>query len=248
MRYYTYLALKKYLKATESQFVQHLPPTDEFTKPGIGKKTTRYSRDQIEKLIEQASDTQLELTIILMSYSGLRSYEILHLQPSWLEFKEDRIEIEIAPQYAKGDRKNAKPQYCYLISKYEDQLKKYIKSSYSWKKSYKRLVEEIAEDEVDDKYLFNFIEDSDKSFQELARERYHLNEELKETAKKAGINNAGKLTSHRLRASFIEFIQNTTKDIEKTKHMARHSKIETTGRYLESKEEQKIETYHSTFS
>lgn len=247
MRYYTYLALKKYLKAIQPHLTQHLPPTQEVTKPRIGKKDTRYSRDQVERLVNQASNQKLELSIILMAYSGLRSYELLHLQPSWLEFKQDRIEIEIPPQYAKGDRKNAESQYCYLKPIYEDQIKNYIKSCYDQYESFSNLTERIAEDEVDDKHVFNFIDDSEKTFQDLARERYWLNEKLKDVGEKSGVNKAEKLTSHRLRASFIEFIQDSTKDIAKTKNLARHKNIETTGRYLESSEKEKIETYQKAF-
>lgn len=247
-QYNVYLALKKYLESkNQSDLLDNLPSSSAFTKPTSKDQTIKYDEEQLQKLVESTDDSTLELSIALMAYSGLRAYEVLNITPEWIEFKEDRIDIEIPPEYAKGRKNNAENEDAFLSSQYEEKLKKHIKSVYETEESYDELIDQAA-DEDNYRALFNFIKCSEKTFEDLHKERYQINKSLKDLAKKAGLNKADKISAHKLRKSFIHHVQNNTKDLSKTAQLARHKDASTTQKfYLQLDKEAKAKTYSEIF-
>lgn len=247
-QYNVYLALKKYLKAKkQSDLLEQLPSADAFDKPTSSAQTIQYDEDQVQGLIEAADDSTVELSITLMAYSGLRAYEVLNMTPKWLEFKEDRIEIEIPGEYAKGRKNNAISEDAFLKTGYSDKLKQHIKEIYGFEGKYKELLQEMSEED-DYRTLFDYIDESDKTFEDLHKERYQINKALKNTAEKAGLNKAEKISAHKLRKSFIHQVQDQTKDLSKTAQLARHRDPSTTQEfYLQLEKEEQVETYNQIF-
>lgn len=246
-QYHCYLALRKYLKATEPEKVSDLPDSSVFTQPESRRHAVKLSREQVEKMKEEA-DLKLETAVTLMFYAGVRSFALLHLTPEWLEFKEDMIEVEIPPEYAKGQKQNRKAERTYLKPEFEELLKNYIKDFYEWEDSYSELVSEMSEKDIEAKPVFNFIEGSEKTYYDLHRERYHLNQQLKELARKSGLNQPEEISSHEFRRAFINEVYDSNKDLAKTSDLARHKSAATTDKfYLNRKEEEKKETYSQAF-
>jgi integrase/recombinase XerD len=198
-------------------------------------------------MIDTADESKIQLTVVVMAYSGLRAYEVLNMTLEWLEFKEDRVEIRVPGEYAKGKKSNVEPEYAFLKKKYSSEMKEYIREVYSCKETYEKLLKRTAEDE-DYRPLFNFIESSEKTFEDLHKERYRLNRSLRNLAKKAGINDAEKISAHKLRKSFIHHVQDKTKDLSKTSQLARHRDPSTTQKfYLQQEKEEKVSDYKSVF-
>lgn len=182
-----------------------------------------------------------------MFYAGLRSYELLHLTPEWLEFEEDRIEIEIPPKYAKGQKNNQTTETTFIKKIYEKDLKKHIKDYYNYNGDYGELRQKLV-DQEDFEPVFNYIQDSQKTYRDLMKERYELNQTLKKTARKAGLNKADKISSHKLRRSFIRKVYDSTKDLSRTAQVARHKNPKTTQEYLKLGKEEKLKTYQEAFT
>ena len=235
-KYNTYVALKNYLEAMgETEKLRELPESRQINKPSSKSPTTYYTEEQIQKILETVSDNkQLRLSIIHMFYAGMRSYEILNLKPSWYEFKENEaIEIEIPAEYAKGKKNNKEPEYCFLPSRFKEELQNYILSQHDTDtEDFHDFIRETDREEL--QHLFDFIEDGDKDFKALARERYHLNKELKEVAGKSGINKAEKISAHRLRKSFIHHIYEGNDEglnLSRTSNLARHQNTDLTDKH-----------------
>jgi integrase len=247
-QYNVYLALKKYLKAKkENELLEKLPSANSFDKPTSKDQTIRYSEEQVQKMREVCENTTVDLSIVLMAQSGLRAYEVLNMTAEWLEFKDDRIEIRIPGEYAKGRKNNAKPEHAFLSTEHEQSLKQHIKELYDTDNEYQELLKEISE-EGDYRPLFNYIDDSNKTFEDLHKERYQLNRLLKEKAKKAGLNNAESISAHKLRKSFIHEVQGQTNDLSKTAQLARHKDPSTTQEfYLQLDKSEQVETYKEVF-
>lgn len=240
--YNTYLALRKYLKSTdEDQKIQAL--STEVKKPQSESRTNYFAEDQVQKLIDTASQPRDELAIILMFYSGLRSYELLNLTPEWLEFRESEILIEIPSEYAKGRRQNPNSEMAVLKPGYGEKLKQYIKDQYSFSGEYSQLYKELAEGEKEFQTLFNFKENTAKSFQDLWKERYYINKMLKEALKRAEINK-DKISAHDLRRSYMHHTYNNLNDLSKTAQLARHEDPQITQEYLDLGKEELIDKYH----
>ncbi|MFB6213679.1 MAG: tyrosine-type recombinase/integrase [Candidatus Nanohaloarchaea archaeon] len=244
--YMTYLALKKYLKMADPSLLPYLPDSEQFEKPYSQPKTIYYSETQIQDLMMASENRKVFLSIALMYYAGLRSYELLHLTPEWLEFKTDRIEIEIPPKYAKGQKNNQTSEITFLKKIYGEDLKQHIKDQHNYDGDYHQLVSQLV-DQESFQPVFNYKENSQKSYRELMKERYELNQKLKETAKKAGFNKAEKISSHKLRRSFIRKVYDSTKDLSRTAQVARHKSPETTQQYLHLDKEEQLETYQEAF-
>jgi integrase len=247
-QYYIFLATQKYLKAKNSQeMIDRLPSSDAFEKPVSSPQTIRYDYEQIQKLTKNADESTLHLSVVMMAYSGLRAYEVLNMTPEWLEFKEDRVEIRVPGEFAKGKKSNVEPEYVFLRETYSEDLKDHIKDIYSFDDSYKELLEIITEKE-DYRPLFNFIENTEKNFEDLHKERYQLNRSLRKLAKRTGINDAESISAHKLRKSFIHHVQDETKDLSKTAQLARHRDPSTTQEfYLQQEKEEKLSDYKSVF-
>ena len=244
-KYNTYVALKNYLEAVgETDKLRELPESRQIEKPSSKSPTTYYTEEQIQKILEAISDNnqQLRQTVIHMFYAGMRTYEVLNLKPSWYEFPEDEAaEIEIPAEYAKGKKNSKEPEYCFIPSRFKEEVKKYILNQHDTKKE--NLQDFIQETEPEEfNHLFKFIDDSDKDFKALARERYHLNKELKKVAKKSGINKAEKISAHRLRKSFIHHIYEGEDglNLSRTSKLARHENTDLTDRHYLNIEKQEI--------
>ena len=185
-QYMAFLSLKKYIKSQKPELLQYLPESRNFTKPTSQKHTLKYSEDQIQSMMMASSENRkLFLAIALMYYGGMRSFELLHLTPEWLEFKEERIEVEIPPEYAKGQKENREKEFTFVKKLYEEDLKQYILDYHDYDDKYDGLAEHLA-DQEEFEPVFNFIENTEKTYQDLMRERYHLNQKLKGAAKRAG--------------------------------------------------------------
>lgn len=248
-KYMCFLSLKKYIKSQKPELLQYLPESRNFTKPTSQKHTLKYTEDQIQDMMMAVSDNRkLFLGISLMYYGGMRSFELLHLTPEWLEFKEERIEVEIPPEYAKGQKENREKEFTFVKKLYEQDLKKYILDHYDYDGSYEDLVEDLS-DQEEFEPVFNFVEDTEKTYQDLMRERYHLNQKLKDAAQRAGINRADEFSSHKLRRSFIHKVYDSSNDLSRTAQVARHSKPSTTEEfYLQRDKEERFDTYQEAFS
>lgn len=251
--YITYVAVKNYLEALgEIERLNELPASRQIPKPQSKSAETYYSENQIQKVIDQIpqQDQQLRLTVVHMFYAGMRTYEILNMKPTWYEFPEEDdepIEIEIPEKYAKGKKNSKEPEYCYLPSKYESEVKKYILGQYPDVEEYNSLITET--DSLDT--LFSFIEDSDKDFKALARERYHLNKALQEAAENSGINKAQKISAHLLRKSFVHHIYEGEDglNLSRTSKLARHENTNLTDKhYLNVEKEENKQDYQKVMT
>lgn len=247
-KYNTYVSLKSYLEAMgETKKLRELPESRNMEKPSSKSPTTYYTEEQIQKILDSVFDNnqQLKLSIIHMFYAGMRSYEILNLKPSWYEFKEDEaIEIEIPAEYAKGKKNNKEPEYCFLPSRFKEEIQNYILAQYEMdKKDFQEFIRETGREEL--QHLFDYIGESDKDFKDLARERYHLNKELEKSAEKSGINKAEKISAHRLRKSFIHHIYEGDEEglnLSRTSNLARHQNTDLTDKHylnIEKRENKK---------
>lgn len=240
--YNTYLALRKYLKSTdEDQKIQAL--LTEIRKPQSESRTNYFAEDQVQKLIDATNQPRNKLAVVLMFYSGLRSYELLNLTPEWLEFRESEILIEIPAEHAKGRRQNPNSEMAVLKPEYGDKLKQYIKDQYSFSGEYSQLYKELADGEKEFQPLFNFKENTTKSFQDLWKERYYLNKMLKEALKRAEINKDN-ISAHDLRRSYMHHIYNNLNDLSKTAQLARHNDPKVTQEYLDLGIQELVDTYH----
>lgn len=248
-QYLSFLSLKKYIKSQKPKLLQYLPESRSFTKPTSQKHTLKYTEDQIQDMMMAVSNNRkLFLGITLMYYGGMRSFELLHLTPEWLEFKEERIEVEIPPEYAKGQKENREKEFTFVKKLYEQDLKKYILDHYDYDGSYEDLVENLS-DQEEFEPVFNFAEDTEKTYQDLMRERHHLNQKLKDAAQRAGLNQADEFSSHKLRRSFIHKVYDSSNDLSRTAQVARHSKPNTTEEfYLQRDKEERFDTYREAFS
>lgn len=247
-KYNIYLALKKYLKATDrKELADKLPDSEDFTKPKSKPQKIRYSKQQIEKILDAAEDEKLRLSIALMFYSGLRTYEVLHLTPEWLEFKEDRIEIEIPSAYAKGRKSDPRPEKTYLTNRFEQDLKNYIKDLHDFEGSYQEFyTKSVSEDRFQP--AFKFKDERENDFLDMAEERYIFNKKLQETTEKTGINQAEEISAHKLRKSFIHHVYDKIQDLNRTAHLARHRNPQVTARnYLKLDEQEKRRDYQKVF-
>lgn len=246
-RYFSYLALKKYLKARGRKELINKIPTESFEPPKSKKQKIYYNREQIEKLREKAESSDLRLAITLMFYSGLRTYEVLNITPEWFDFFEEGIKITIPPEYAKASRKNIEEEETFLDSRFEDEIKEYIKNHYNADGEYQELYKELEEEEGFEP-LIEFVDGSDKGFMDLARERYAMYRELRKLAEKSGINKASRITPHKLRKSFIHHISDDL-DLEKVSDLARHGSTDLTKNYyLQQEDEEKLNNYNKAFS
>jgi|APHM01.1.fsa_nt_gi Phage integrase family. len=248
-QYYVYLATQKYLKAKDCQdLIENLPSSEAFEKPVSSPQTIRYDYEQIQKIISEADSSTIRLSVTLMAYSGLRVYEILNMTPKWLEFKQDRIEIRIPGEFAKGKKSNVEPEYAFLSKSYSEALKDHIRSIYSFEGRYEELLQELTEGK-DYETVFNLIDRTEKTFEDLHKERYQLNRFLRNLAKKAGVNDAERISAHKLRKSFIHQVQDKTRNLSKTAQLARHKDPSTTHEfYLQQEKKEKVSDYKSVFS
>lgn len=245
-QYFCYLALSNYLRVNSLRDLKAKLPDHKFKNPNSNSPETRYTEDQLQKVAEK-SNRDLSLAIKHMFYGGMRIFEVLNLKPDWYEFQSDRIEVEIPPEYAKGQKENSETEECYLPPKMEGEIKKYMCRQYDDIESYNELVEVSEEDY---KHLFEFVSDSDKDFKDLARERYKVNQKLKKAARKSGINKADKITAHRLRKSFIHHVFESSEEIDlnRTSQLARHDNPKLTKvHYLELDKKQKKQDHQKAF-
>ncbi|MFB6144399.1 MAG: tyrosine-type recombinase/integrase [Candidatus Nanohaloarchaea archaeon] len=247
--YNLYLAVDKYLKATDRKnLAEKLPDSSQLKKPKSRPQKIRYSEDQVNKIMDTADERKTKLSIALMFYSGLRTYEVLHLTPEWLEFKEDRIEVEIPSKYAKGRKSNPRSEKAYLQTEYEDELQSYIKDCYNYEGSYQQLYQKL-ETQGSFRHVFRQKEERNNHFLDIAEERHIFNKKLEKAARKAGINEADKISAHKLRKSFIHHVYDKIQDLNRTAHLARHRNPQVTARnYLKLNEQKKLEDYQKVFS
>lgn len=253
-RYYTYLALKNYLEAIgKTEKISNLPSSQNIPKPDSKPPSKRYNEGDVKKMLEKTDGDQLRLAIIQMFYSGIRSFELLHIKPSWYSFSEDAIEIKIPAEYAKGKKNSKKPEYCFLPEKFEEDIKDYIKEENSGEDE---TGESVEVSEAEEEPLFNFVTDSDKDFKALARERYWLTKELQDLAIESGIEPERKskeeekridrITPHRLRKSFVHHIYEGKDglNLSRTSKLARHKNTDLTDKhYLNIEKEEKKQDY-----
>jgi integrase len=253
-RYNVYISLKNYLDAMgETQKISELPPSQNIPKPDSTPPSNRYSEEEIKKMMEETEDDQLRLAIIHMFYAGMRSFEILHIRPSWYSFSEDAIEIKIPAEYAKGKKSSKKPEYCFLPKKFEEDIKDYIKEKND---DGDETGESIEVSEAEEEPLFNFVTDSNKDFKALARERYWLTKELQDLAIECGIEPERKskeeekridrITPHRLRKSFVHHIYEGEDglNLSRTSRLARHENTDLTDKhYLNIEKQESKEDY-----
>ncbi len=242
-KYNIYVALKSYLEALgKTERLQKLPKSEKIDKPSSKSPTTYYTEEQIEKILKAVPDSneQLDQSITLLFYAGMRSYELLNLKASWFEFKEDEpVEIEIPAEYAKGKKNSKEPEYCYLPARFKEEIQNYIlKQEESELDNFQDFIQEKDNEEFN--HLFSFIEDSDKDFKALARERYYLNKELEKVAEKSGINKAEKISAHRLRKSFVHHIYEGEDglNLSRTSRLARHENTDLTDKHYLNIEKQ----------
>lgn len=107
----------------------------------------------------------------------------------------------------------------------------------------------MVDEELEAEPVFNFIEDSFKSFRELMCERYYLNQKLTKVAEKTGIKDSKNISAHKLRKSFIHHIyEESPADLNRTALLARHQSSETTQKhYLRLGKKEQAETYENAF-
>lgn len=250
-RYYTYLALKNYLEAIgETEKISNLPPSQNIPKPDSTPPSNRYDEEDVKKMLEETDDDQLRLSIIHMFYAGMRSFELLHIKPSWYHFSsKDAIEIKIPSKYAKGKKSSKKPEYCFLPKNFEEDIKDYIKEKND---DGDETGESIEVSEAEEEPLFSFVSDSDKDFKALARERYWLTKELQDLAIKCGIDpekdkkEVDRITPHRLRKSFVHHIYEGEDglNLSRTSRLARHENTDLTDKhYLNIEKQESKEDY-----
>lgn len=246
-KYNSYVALKSYLEALgETSKIRQLPESRNMEKPSSQSPTTYYTEEQIQKILDTVSEDNihLRLSTVLMFYAGMRSYEVLNVKPDWFEFSDEAIEIEIPYEYAKGKKNSKKPEYCFLPSRFKDEIKSYILKQYEDYEDYTSLVTDTDESLEP---MFDFIGGSDKDFKALARERYHLNKELQQVAEKSEINKAEDISAHRLRKSFIHHIYEGDEEglnLSRTSSLARHQNTDLTDKhYLNIEKQESKEDY-----
>jgi integrase len=189
----------------------------------------------------------------------MRSFEILHIRPSWYSFSEDAIEIKIPAEYAKGKKNSKKPEYCFLPENFEEDIKDHIKEKNDDADETGESIE-VSEAEEEEP-LFNFITDSNKDFKALARERYWLTKELQDLAIKTGIEPERKskeeekridrITPHRLRKSFVHHIYEGEDglNLSRTSRLARHENTDLTDKhYLNIEKQESKEDYQKVIN
>lgn len=247
--YNLYLAVKHYIQAMgEKQLIgEDLPDSRDVPKPSANPNTTRFTEDQVQRMMAQASTEELRLAIACMFYGGMRSAEIFACTAEWFAFESKAVEVEIPAEHAKGRQDgDPEPEWAYLPTDYANALKQYIKQQYGWDGEYADLYAELADEDQHGEFwtLFNFgdnlPESEEKSLKRIRNERYHLDKKLKQMAKKAGINDWDDITPHSLRRSSIFHIYDKNKDLNKTAEVVRHKDPKVTRHYLRlDKEQQK---------
>ena len=254
-KYFSYLALKKYLKALgRSDLVPEKPQG--LSNPDSQRQTFKLSKKKVERIRGATNNEMDEMAVILMFYSGLRSYELLNITPEWIDFEagQDEPDIWIPPEYAKGKKGNPNPEYAFLLPKFKDKLKQFIKEFYDWEGKYGSLYEELVDGEdLDFKPLFRYQKESDEFVEDktqdiLSRERWHLTQMLKSSAQEAGLNRWQEVTPHVLRRSFINHTYNQLGDLSMTSDLARHDNPQLTDEYyLARNQEERKNAYDKAY-
>jgi integrase len=257
--YLCWLGLKKYFKAIgEAKKIDELPSSDAFdNKKSSGRNAEKRDEDKYEKVsleehqvreMMESADEKMEVALILMYFGGMRSFELLNAKHNFFDFtKADRISVRVSAKYAKGRRGNREPERLYIKKEFQEKLQNYIlKVHKSKEKEYKEFLKEVDNGE----YLFNFKQETDKNFKDLVTERWRLWEEIRELAGNTSLDDekAENLSSHDFRGSQIEKVYNASKDLKRTASVARHGSSETTEKhYLQTGEEEKLDTYKQAF-
>lgn len=253
-KYFSYLALKKYLKALgRTDLVPEKPQG--LSNPDSKRQTFKLSKEKVERIRAAVDSDMDELAVILMFYSGLRSYELLNITAEWIDFEagDDEPDIRIPPEYAKGKKGNPNPEYSFLLPRFKQRLKQYIKQFYDWDGEYEELYKELVDGEdLEFKPLFQYQEDEEQVEQKtediLARERWHLTQMLKSYAQEAGLNRWQEVTPHVLRRSFINHTYDQLGDLSITSDLARHDNPQLTDEYYLSREqEERKEAYGEAY-
>lgn len=246
-RYFCHRAFTSYLEATgRNHLIERLP--EDVDAPESKRQTRRFSERQIIRMLEAAPSSTVRLSIALMSYSGFRAIEVLMCNPTWFEIREDDIHIRIPATWAKGQGADPNPEHALLSKAWEDPLKRHILAQYDFNGGYYDLLRQIVDSGREAKTLFNYIDDPSDQWHDLMRERYYLNQALKHTAARAGINNADKVTAHCFRRSFIRTVYDTTQDLSTAAKLGRHRDPATTHRfYLQDEIEEISDAYQKVF-
>ncbi|MFB6200365.1 MAG: tyrosine-type recombinase/integrase [Candidatus Nanohaloarchaea archaeon] len=254
-KYFSYLALKKYLKALRRKDLIPDKPQG-LSNPDSERQTFELSKDKIERIRGVIDSDMDDLAVVLMFYSGLRSYELLNITAEWIDFEagEDEPDIRIPPEYAKGKGSNPNPEYAFLVPRFKQQLKQYIMDFYEWEGSYEELYSELVDGEdLEFKPLFHYQKDDEakpdeKSENILMRERWHLTQMVKSYAQEAGLNRWQEVTPHVLRRSFINHTYNQLEDLSITSDLARHQDPQMTDDYyLSRNQEERKKAYGEAY-
>ncbi len=255
--YLCWLALKKYYKAVgEAGRIEELPNSSDFdnrSSSGDTSDTDDYVKvsleeSQIEQMMDVA-DEKMKNALINLYHGGMRSYELLHATYKWYDFSlEGRIEVEVPAKYAKGRRGNRSSEKLYIKEEFQEALQNYILDVHNFDGSYSDFLKQV--DEGKEQYLFNFKQETNKSFKDLRVERWRLWESIRSVAKDAGLNeeDVKSLSSHDFRTNQIRKVYDTVNDLKRTALVARHASSNTTEKfYLNKDEQEKLETYKEAF-
>ena len=255
--YLCWLALKKYFKAIgEAGRIDELPNSSDFDNRSSNGETSdnsdyekvKLEESQIEQMMNTA-DEKMKNALINLYHGGMRSYELLHATYRWYDFTlSGRIEVTVPAQYSKKRRGNRSSEKLYIKEEFKESLQNYILSVHDFDGNYSKFLEQV--EQGDEEYLFNFKQETNKSFKDLTVERWRLWESLRSLAKNAGLSKdkAESLSSHDFRTNQIRKVYNAVNDLKKTALVARHKSSDTTEKfYLAGDEQEKLDTYKEAF-
>jgi site-specific recombinase XerD len=245
--YRTFLSLRKYLEVKgENEKKAELPDSSLIPKPKSKNKTRKLSEAERNSLLQASDDTKVSLSVKVLASGGLRLYELLWLQPTWIDFSDDKaVEIEIPAHRAKGSK--YEPEYVFLPTELGEELQEFILERHSCEdKSYQEFLDSLGND-IEEKPIFVFPPNSESlekwlqkrnssEYKTIQSERQRFNERLKQLAKNASFNDWADISSHDLRRSFIHDIHQES-DLKTAQQYARHSEIQTTAGYVQQKRE-----------
>jgi integrase len=255
--YFCWLALKKYFKAIgEAGKIDELPNSDDFenrNSDGEISDNSDYEKVKLEESqIEQMMDTadeKMKNALINLYHGGMRSYELLHATYKFYDFTlSGRIEVNVPARYSKKRRGNRSSEKLYIKEEFKESLQEYILSVHDFDGSYSEFLKQVEEGE--EQYLFNFKQETSKSFKDLTVERWRLWESIRSVADDAGlsVDKVESLSSHDFRTNQIRKVYDSVNDLKKTALVARHSSSNTTEKfYLAGDEQEKLDTYKEAF-
>lgn len=219
------LSLRFYLGSIgKKAWIRCLPSKKEVKAPKVGKHDKSFSEDTLRILCRNA-DNNYKIFMKLAYFSGLRISETLWMKINWIDFNKKPIEVIIPDEYSKSGGK------IYLPNEIASELIAYLKAKYRVSSQ-----ELMRNEEVKNKYVFNFLEMEDRKIKTIdfvEKEQMTVLLKLRNIAGRCGLTSwAKRLSPHCFRHSYAHDLLRRGFTIPEIQELMRHESSETTSRYL----------------